>query len=229
MMSQLAPNFYRVRMLVRMRGARTTSGIDSCEKTSDFIMMRIAPMAKFPIIEPTEPSHNCSRRKGVPHRIARRGIAYVPEGRGIFPNLTVKENLIMAARSGAGGRTDWTYKRVLETFPRLAERLSHGGQQLSGGEQQMLAIGRALITNPTLLILDEATEGLAPLIAQEIWRIIRTVRETGIAAIIVDKNFAALSRLTDRNIILVKGSVVFQGSGEALRAKPELLHQHLGI
>ena len=109
-----------------------------------------------------------------PHRIARRGIAYVPEGRGIFANLTVKENLIMAARSGAGGRTDWTYERVLETFPRLAERLSHGGQQLSGGEQQMLAIGRALMTNPTLLILDEATEGLAPLIAQEIWRIIRT-------------------------------------------------------
>ncbi len=101
--------------------------------------------------------------RAVPHRIARQGIAYVPEGRGIFPNLTVKENLIMAARSGAGGRTDWTYERVLETFPRLAERLSHGGQQLSGGEQQMLSIGRALMTNPTLLILDEATEGLAPL------------------------------------------------------------------
>ena len=138
--------------------------------------------------------HGVNMTRALPHRIARRGIAYVPEGRGIFPNLTVKENLIMAARSGAGGRTDWTYKRVLETFPRLAERLSHGGQQLSGGEQQMLAIGRALMTNPTLLILDEATEGLAPLIAQEIWRIIRTVRETGIAAIIVDKNFSALSQ-----------------------------------
>ena len=173
--------------------------------------------------------HGVDMTRALPHRIARRGIAYVPEGRGIFPNLTVKENLIMAARSGAGGRTDWTYKRVLETFPRLAERLFHGGQQLSGGEQQMLAIGRALMTNPALLILDEATEGLAPLIAQEIWRIIRTVRETGIAAIIVDKNFAALSKLTDRNIILVKGSVVFEGSGDALRAKPELLHQHLGI
>ena len=173
--------------------------------------------------------HGVDMTHALPHRIARRGIAYVPEGRGIFPNLTVKENLIMAACSDAGGRTDWTYKRVLETFPRLAERLSHGGQQLSGGEQQMLAIGRALMTNPTLLILDEATEGLAPLIAQEIWRIIRTVRETGIAAIIVDKNFAALSKLTDRNIILVKGSVVFEGSGDALRAKPELLHQHLGI
>ena len=173
--------------------------------------------------------HGVDMTRALPHRIARRGIAYVPEGRGIFPNLTVKENLIMAARSDAGGRTDWTYKRVLETFPRLAERLSHGGQQLSGGEQQMLAIGRALMTNPTLLILDEATEGLAPLIAQEIWRIIRTVRETGIAAIIVDKDFAAVSKLTDRNIILVKGSVVFEGSGAALRAKPELLHQHLGI
>ena len=121
------------------------------------------------------------------------------------------------------------YDRVLDTFPRLAERLSHGGQQLSGGEQQMLSIGRALMTNPTLLILDEATEGLAPLIAREIWRILESVRESGIAAIIVDKNFAALSVVTDRNVILVKGRVVFEGSGEELKAKPELLHQHLGI
>jgi branched-chain amino acid transport system ATP-binding protein len=117
----------------------------------------------------------------------------------------------------------------LESFPRLRERLSHGGQQLSGGEQQMLSIGRALMTNPILLILDEATEGLAPLIAREIWRIVRTVRESGIAAIIVDKNYAAVSALTDQNIILVKGRIVFAGSSNELRAKPELLHQHLGI
>src|SRR6266496_4916223 len=123
-----------------------------------------------------------------PYLIARQGIAYVPEGRGIFPNLTVKENLTMAARPALNGQRDWDYQRVLKTFPRLAERLSHGGQQLSGGEQQMLSIGRALMTNPTLLILDEATEGLAPLIAQEIWRIIGTIRESGIAAILVDKN-----------------------------------------
>ena len=164
-----------------------------------------------------------------PHLIARQGIAYVPEGRGIFANLTVKENLVMAARPGAHGKRDWTLARVLQTFPRLAERLTHGGQQLSGGEQQMLSIGRALMTNPTLLILDEATEGLAPLIAQEIWRMIRTIRESGIAAIIVDKNFAAVSAHTDRNVILVKGRVVFEGTGDQLKAQPELLRQHLGI
>jgi len=161
--------------------------------------------------------------------IARQGIAYVPEGRGIFPNLSVRENLIMAARPGPNGRRDWTYERVLQTFPRLSERLSHGGHQLSGGEQQMLCIGRALLTNPTLLLLDEATEGLAPLIAQEIWRIIRTVRESGIAAIIVDKNFGAVSALTEQNVILVKGRVVFEGTGSELRKQPELLHQYLGI
>jgi len=164
-----------------------------------------------------------------PHLIAREGIAYVPEGRGIFANLSVRENLIMAARVGKDGRRDWSYERVLETFPRLRERLSLGGQQLSGGEQQMLTIGRALTTNPNLLILDEATEGLAPLIAQEIWRIIRAVRGTGIAAIIVDKNYAAVSALTDRNVVLVKGRIVFEGTGHELRERPELLHQHLGI
>jgi branched-chain amino acid transport system ATP-binding protein len=164
-----------------------------------------------------------------PHLIAREGIAYVPEGRGIFPNLSVRENLIMAARIGPKGRCDWTYERVLETFPRLRERLSLGGQQLSGGEQQMLTIGRALLTNPALLILDEATEGLAPLIAQEIWRIIRAVRETGIAAIIIDKNYAAVSAVTDRNLILVKGRLVFDGTASELRAQPEFLRQHLGI
>jgi branched-chain amino acid transport system ATP-binding protein len=168
-------------------------------------------------------------RGAAPYVIARQGIAYVPEGRGIFSNLTVRENLIMMARPGPNRQCDWTYERVLQTFPRLAERLSHGGQQLSGGEQQMLCIGRALMTNPTLLVLDEATEGLAPLIAQEIWRIIRTVREGGIAAIIVDKNFAAVSALTDRNLILVKGRVVFEGAGSELRKRPELLQQYLGI
>ncbi len=164
-----------------------------------------------------------------PHLIARQGIAYVPEGRGIFANLSVRENLIMPARTGTHDPADWTYERVLEFFPPLRHRLSHPGQQLSGGEQQMLSIGRALMTNPTLLILDEATEGLAPLIAREVWRIIRTVRETGIAAIIVDKNYSTVSAVTDRNIILVKGRIVFEGSGSELRQKPELLHQHLGI
>ena len=164
-----------------------------------------------------------------PHLIARHGIAYVPEGRAIFPNLTVKENLVMASRPGANGRCEWTYERVLATFPRLKERLSHGGQQLSGGEQQMLSIGRALMTSPRLLILDEAAEGLAPLIAKEIWRIIRTIRDSGIAAVIVDKNFAAVSSLTQRNVILVKGRVVFAGTNSELKSLPELRERHLGI
>jgi len=161
------------------------------------------------------------------HLIARRGIAYVPEGRAIFPNLSVRENLVMAARPGRRG--DWTYERVLNTFPRLAERRNHGGGQLSGGEQQMLTIGRALMTNPELLILDEATEGLAPLISREIWSIIREIRESGMATIIVDKNHAAVTSVSSRNLILVKGRTVFEGSSGELRAQPDILQKHLGV
>ncbi len=164
-----------------------------------------------------------------PHAIARAGIAYVPEGRGVFPNLSVRENLVMAARPGLDGRREWTYERVLATFPRLAELLEHGGQQLSGGEQQMLTVGRALMTNPDVLILDEATEGLAPLIAREVWAILRQIRDSGIAAIIVDKNFAAVSTIADRNVILVKGRVVFEGASDQLYRSPEVLQRHLGI
>lgn len=164
-----------------------------------------------------------------PYEVARLGIAYVPEGRGIFGNLSVKENLVMAARVGTQGRREWTYERVLETFPRLAERLGHGGQQLSGGEQQMLTIGRALMTNPDVLILDEATEGLAPLIAREIWRICGLIRESGISSVIVDKNWKHVTQITDRNVILVKGEVVFEGSSEDLLGQPHLLEQYLGV
>ena len=161
--------------------------------------------------------------------VAQMGIAYVPEGRGIFGNLSVVENLKMAARPGTQGQRDWTYERVLETFPRLQERLGHGGQQLSGGEQQMLTIGRALMTNPDVLILDEATEGLAPLIAREIWRICNVIKNSGISAIIVDKNWKHVTQITDRNVILVKGEVVFEGTSEALHADPSVLEQHLGV
>jgi len=161
--------------------------------------------------------------------IARMGLAYVPEGRGIFGNLSVRENLVMAARAGTQGQRDWTYERVLDTFPRLAERLNHGGQQLSGGEQQMLTIGRALMTNPDVLILDEATEGLAPLIAREIWRICGLIRESGISSIIVDKNWKHVTQITDRNVILVKGAVVFEGSSDELLSQPALLEQYLGV
>jgi branched-chain amino acid transport system ATP-binding protein len=164
-----------------------------------------------------------------PYLIARQGIAYVPEGRGIFPNLTVHENLVMAARAGPEGRREWTYERVLATFPRLAARLENGGWRLSGGEQQMLTIGRALMTNPDLLILDEATEGLAPQIAREIWRIIGEIRENGIATLIVDKNYAAVTAIANRSVILVKGRVVFEGDSAALLAQPDLLHRHLGV
>ena len=162
--------------------------------------------------------------RAAPYRIARLGLAYVPEGRGIFANLSVKENLVMAARPGR-----WTFERVLETFPRLAQRLSHGGGQLSGGEQQMLTIGRALMTNPELLILDEATEGLAPKIAREIWAIVRRVRESGIATVIVDKNFNAVNAVTDRNVILVKGQVVFEGEAAELRAREDVRVRYLGV
>lgn len=164
-----------------------------------------------------------------PYEVAQLGIAYVPEGRGIFGNLSVKENLVMAARPGTQGQRHWTYERVLETFPRLKERLGHGGQQLSGGEQQMLTIGRALMTNPDVLILDEATEGLAPLIAREIWRICGVIRESGISSVIVDKAWRHVTQVTDRNVILVKGEVVFQGTSAELQARPQLLEQYLGV
>ena len=167
--------------------------------------------------------------QAAPHAIARMGIAYVPEGRGIFPNLSVRENLVMAARAGVDGRRDWTFERVIETFPRLAQRLEHGGAQLSGGEQQMLTIGRALLTNPDLLILDEATEGLAPKISREIWSIIGRIKQAGIAAVIVDKNFAAVSAVADRIVILVKGAKVYEGASAELRAQPELHLKYLGI
>jgi branched-chain amino acid transport system ATP-binding protein len=161
--------------------------------------------------------------------VAQQGIAYVPEGRGIFANLSVVENLKMAARPGTQGQNDWTYDRVLDTFPRLKERLGHGGQQLSGGEQQMLTIGRALMTNPDVLILDEATEGLAPLIAREIWRICTVIKESGISSVIVDKNWKHVTKITDRNVILVKGEVVFEGSSDLLQSQPEIMAQHLGV
>ena len=173
--------------------------------------------------------HGRDMTRAAPHRIARAGIAYVPEGRGIFPNLSVRENLVMAARTGRDGRNDWTLDLVLATFPRLRERLKHGGQQLSGGEQQMLTIARALLTNPDLLILDEATEGLAPLVAQEIWRILRRIRTTGISSIIVDKNLSAVSAISDRNVVLVKGQVVFEGDSDTLRAQPDSLRSWLGV
>lgn len=164
-----------------------------------------------------------------PWQIVRRGIGYVPEGRGIFPGLSVREHLIMAARPNAEGQSPWTVARVLDTFPRLAQRFQHDGSLLSGGEQQMLSIGRALMTNPRMMILDEATEGLAPLIRDEIWNIVRGIKQSGIASIIVDKNIDNLLDVADRHILLVKGQVVFEGSSATLRNNSELLDTHLGM
>lgn len=163
------------------------------------------------------------------HEIVRSGIGYVPEGRGIFPDLTVRETLVMPARRGSGGREDWTLERVFELFPRLRERSNQRAGSLSGGEQQMLAIGRALMTNPDLLILDEATEGLAPLIRREIWRVVRMVKETGIASLIVDKNIDVLLKLCERSLIMVKGTIVFDGASRELRDNRELVQMHIGL
>lgn len=166
--------------------------------------------------------------KAAPHAVARLGVAYVPEGRGVFPNLTVRENLVMAARRGRDGRNDWPYDRVLATFPRLQERLHNLGAALSGGEQQMLSIGRALMTHPELLILDEATEGLAPLIVAEIWRVIAQIRATGIATLIVDRDFRRVLAQSDRALVLQKGQAVLSGEAAVLRDSP-LLESLLGV
>jgi branched-chain amino acid transport system ATP-binding protein len=163
-----------------------------------------------------------------PHEIARLGVAYVPEGRGVFPNLSVRENLIMAARPVQGRSRGWELERVLQTFPRLAERINNLGAQLSGGEQQMLSIGRALMTQPDLIVLDEATEGLAPLIVAEIWKVISTIREDGIATLIVDRDYRKVLAQSDRAIVLQKGQVVLSGTSAALRDNPELA-SYLGL
>jgi branched-chain amino acid transport system ATP-binding protein len=170
--------------------------------------------------------HDVSRAR--PHEVARRGVAYVPEGRGVFPNLTVRENLVMAARVATDPHRAWTYERVMQTFPRLAERTGNLGAQLSGGEQQMLSIGRALMTQPELIILDEATEGLAPLIVAEIWRVIGQIRADGIATLIVDRDYRKVLANSDRAVVLQKGQVVMSGASAALRDDPQLA-TYLGV
>ena len=164
-----------------------------------------------------------------PYRIARLGLGLVPEGRQIFPNLTVRENLVATAKRGMEAKGRWTLDSVLELFPALRERLGSLGALLSGGEQQMLAIGRALMTNPRLLLLDEATEGLAPRIRDEIWRVLARLKEGGQAILVVDKNIAPLLRLADRHYILEKGRTVWSGVSAELAAAPELLHRYLGV
>ncbi|SET29667.1 ABC transporter ATP-binding protein [Paracoccus homiensis] len=159
-----------------------------------------------------------------PHRIARAGMGLVPEGRQVFPTLDVRENLIAMARPG-----NWDFAKVLALFPRLGERLGNKGNQLSGGEQQMLAIGRALMTNPRLMVLDEATEGLAPLIRDEIWACLSQLKEAGESILIIDKNVDALTRFADRHVVIEKGQVVWSGDNAALRSTPDIKERFLHV
>ncbi|KQP35252.1 ABC transporter ATP-binding protein [Pseudorhodoferax sp. Leaf274] len=161
--------------------------------------------------------------------VARLGLGWVPEGRQVFPTLTVQENLVATAANRHGATQPFTLQRVYGFFPRLAERAANLGNQLSGGEQQMLAIGRALMTNPKLLVLDEATEGLAPLVRAEIWRVLGALRATGMAMLVVDKNLGALMDLADQHVVLEKGRVVWQGDSAALRADQATVQGHLGL
>ena len=168
-------------------------------------------------------------RKLASFRIAQLGIGLVPEGRQIFPNLTVRENLVAASGNRLGSADPWTLDKIHALFPRLAERGSNMGNQLSGGEQQMLAIGRALMTNPKLLILDEATEGLAPLIRDEIWNCLSMLKARGQSVLVIDKNVEHLARIADRYFIIERGRAVWSGTSEELIAKPDLQHRYLGI
>jgi len=164
-----------------------------------------------------------------PYRVAQAGIGLVPEGRQVFPNLTVRENLVATAANRAGAPAPWTLDRVFDLFPLLAERRASMGAQLSGGEQQMVAIGRALMTNPRLLILDEATEGLAPLIRAEIWRCLERLKQAGQAILLIDKNVDALSRIAETHYILEKGQIVWTGTSDALRRDESVQHRYLGV
>jgi branched-chain amino acid transport system ATP-binding protein len=167
--------------------------------------------------------------KSASYQIARQGIGLVPEGRQIFPNLTVFENLVVSATGGQNGEQTFTLNDVLSLFPRLGERLKHLGNQLSGGEQQMLAIGRALMTNPRLLILDEATEGLAPLIRSDIWRVLEILKGKGLAILVIDKNLDALLGIADRHYIMEKGEIVWSGGTGDLRSNRELQARYIGV
>ena len=161
--------------------------------------------------------------------IARAGMGFVPEGRGVFPNLTVEENLVFAERPGPGGRVDWTCEAIYEIFPRLAERRKSWGNQLSGGEQQMLTIGRALLSNPSIVLIDEATEGLAPKVRDDIWSTLRVIARKGVAVVVVDKNIDDLIDLAGRHVVLAKGEVLFEGTSKQLRAEWESISRMLGV
>jgi branched-chain amino acid transport system ATP-binding protein len=187
-------------------------------------IMGLTPIRSGAITLDEQPIHTLP-----PYRIAQRGLGLVPEGRQIFPNLSVRENLVATAATRRPSAAPWTLERVYDLFPGLATRQQHMGAQLSGGEQQMLAIGRALLTNPRLLILDEATEGLAPLLRVEIWRVLAYVKSAGQAILLIDKHVTALSHVADRHYIIRKGQVMWSGTSQDLRADAPLRQRYLGV
>ena len=187
-------------------------------------VMGILPIRAGEIVFEDQPIHNLPS-----FRVAKAGIGLVPEGRQVFPNLSVRENLIATAAPPRAGHQGWTLERVIDLFPALGNRMTSMGNQLSGGEQQMLAIGRALMTNPRLLILDEATEGLAPMVRAEIWHCLENLKEDAQAVLVIDKNVDALTRIADRHYIVEKGAVVWTGSSEELRADEGIKQQYLGV
>lgn len=177
-----------------------------------------------------EISFNGTAIHGTPsYKIAKAGLGLVPEGRQIFPNLTVRENLVATAGNRRNQANPWTYERIVELFPSLEARRNNMGDQLSGGEQQMLAVSRALMTNPELLILDEATEGLAPLIRAEIWRVLQYLKDEGLSILVIDKNVDVLTRIADRHYIIEKGVVVWSGGSDELRDNEDIQHDYLGV
>ena len=187
-------------------------------------VMGILPIRAGEIVFEDQPIHNLPS-----FRVAKAGIGLVPEGRQVFPNLSVRENLIATAAPPRAGHQGWTLERVIDLVPALGNRMTSMGNQLSGGEQQMLAIGRALMTNPRLLILDEATEGLAPMVRAEIWHCLENLKEDAQAVLVIDKNVDALTRIADRHYIVEKGAVVWTGSSEELRADEAVQQQYLGV
>ena len=216
---------FGVSLEVRAREVITLIGRNGMGKTTTVktIMGMLAPMSGTVRMAGKELQGEVS------YKVARSGIGLVPEGRHVFPNLTVRENLVATADNRHKATQPWTLDAVYKMFPRLQERERNLGANLSGGEQQILAIGRALMTNPKLLILDEATEGLAPIIRAEIWAGLQRLKEAGLALIVIDKNIGPLSRLADRHYVIEKGRVVWSGSTELLRANPQVLREYVGV
>ncbi len=210
---------------VRSGEVATLLGRNGMGKTTTVrSIMGMVPIREGRITFEGKPLH------GLPsYRVAQAGLGLVPEGRQVFPNLTVLENLVATAAKRSGRAEPWTLERVFALFPQLAERRGHFGSQLSGGEQQMLAIGRALMTNPRMLILDEATEGLAPLVCIEIYRAIESLKASGLAILIIDKDLRALMRIAERHYVLEKGRVVWSGVSAELAANRDLQHRYLGV